>query len=102
MSDSYSVPPIQSPRTEDRILPAVVYGLFLIRTFWTAVVWSIIGGLVIGVGGLLMVILIGFPIFHLGVAILGLATIWFFVRTLVGAIYLVQDQAYPRPRTWLL
>jgi uncharacterized membrane protein len=136
MSDSYSVPPLQSPRTENRVLPAVVYGLFLIgpinglsvlvglvlayanlgaagprvwshyvfliRTFWTTLVWSVIGGMVIVVGGLLMVVLIGFPIFHLGVAILGLASIWFFVRTVVGAIYLAQGQAYPRPRTWLL
>jgi len=24
------------------------------------------------------------------------------VRSLVGAIYLAQDQAYPRPRSWLI
>ncbi|HEX4180483.1 MAG TPA: hypothetical protein VHY32_06800 [Caulobacteraceae bacterium] len=134
MSDPQSAP--SAPRSDDRVIAAVIYGLYLIgpinglsalvgivlahanvgaagpkvwshyvfqiRTFWIAAVWSVIGGAVIVLGGLLMVVLIGFPIFHLGVAILGLATIWFFVRSVVGAIYLAQDRPYPRPRTWLL
>jgi uncharacterized membrane protein len=136
MSDPYSVPASPAAQSEDRVLPAIVYGLFLIgpinglsvlvglilayanmgaagpkvhshyvflvRTFWTTVAWSILGGLVIGVGGLLLVVLIGFPILHLGLAILGLAGVLFFVRTVAGAIYLAQDQAYPRPNSWLI
>ncbi len=76
--------------------------LFQIRTFWTCMVWAILGGLVIVLGGLLMIILIGFPILHLGLAILGLTGLWFFIRSVVGAVYLAQDQAYPRPRSWLI
>ena len=134
MSDPTS--PATTTATEDRVLPAIVYALFLIglsngltvligliiayasmgaagpkvrshyvfqiRTFWTCVVWALIGAAVVGLGGILMLILIGFPILHLGLAILGLAGVWFFIRTVAGAIYLAQDVAYPRPRSWLL
>jgi uncharacterized membrane protein len=134
MSDPSYAPPATT--SEARVLPAIVYGLFLIgpsngltvligliiayasigsagprvrshyifqiRTFWTCVVWALIGAAVVGLGGILMLILIGFPILHLGLAILGLAGIWFFIRTIAGAIYLAQDLAYPRPRSWLL
>jgi uncharacterized membrane protein len=76
--------------------------VFQIRTFWTCVAWMLVGGGVVAIGGVLMVVLIGFPIFHLGLAIIGLSGVWFFVRSAVGAVYLAQDQAYPRPRTWFL
>ena len=134
MSDpSYPAP---AAAAEDRVLPAIVYGLFLIgpsngltvligliiayasmgaagpkvrshyvfqiRTFWTCVVWALIGAAVVGMGGILLIVLIGYPIMYLGTAILGLAGVWFFVRSIVGAVYLAQDVAYPRPRSWLL
>lgn len=133
MSDPYPAP---AAAAEDRVLPAIVYALFLIgpangltvligliiayasmgaagpkvrshyifqiRTFWTCVVWALIGAAVVGLGGVLMLILIGFPILHLGLAILGLSGVWFFVRAVAGAIYLAQDVPYPRPRSWLL
>jgi uncharacterized membrane protein len=76
--------------------------IFQIRTFWITVLWAFLGAGVIAIGGTLLIVLIGFPILHLGLAILGLAGVWFFVRSLVGAIYLAQDQAYPRPRSWLI
>jgi uncharacterized membrane protein len=125
-----------APPTDDRVLPAVIYVLFLlgpfngltvliglilayasvgaagpklwshyvflIRTFWTTVVWALLGGMVVGLGGLLVFIGIGFPIMGLGTMIIGLAGIWFFVRAVVGGVYLMQDQAYPRPRSWWL
>jgi uncharacterized membrane protein len=133
MSDPTSLP---AAKTDDRLMPAIVYALYLIgvcngltvliglilayasigsagpkvwshyvfqiRTFWTCMVWALIGGLVVALGGVLMIILIGFPILHLGLAIIGLSGIWFVVRSVVGAVYLAQDQAYPRPRTWWL
>jgi uncharacterized membrane protein len=134
MSDPSTLP--ATARSEDRVMPAIVYGLyllgpfngltvliglilayasigsagpkvwshyvFLIRTFWTTAVWALLGGMVVAIGGVLIIILIGFPILHLGLAIIGLAGIWFFIRSVVGAVYLAQDQAYPRPRSWLI
>jgi uncharacterized membrane protein len=134
MSDPSGIP--VTTGSEDRVMPAIVYGLFLlgpfngltvliglvlayasldsagpkvwshyvfqIRTFWITVLWAMLGGMVVALGGVLMLILIGFPILHLGLAIIGLAGVWFFVRSLVGAVYLAQDQAYPRPRNWLI
>ena len=145
MSEISGAPPLNTPppgappptaEAEDRVMAAVIYGLYLIgftngltvliglvlayvamgsagprmqshyifqiRTFWTCALWAFIGGIVIAIGGVLLIILIGFPILYLGTAIIGLAGVWFFIRTVAGAVYLAQDQAYPRPRTWLL
>ena len=133
MSDTSSTP---AAVTEDRVMAAIIYGLYLIgpcngltvfiglilayasigaagpkmrshyifqiRSFWTGAVWALLGGMVVALGGLLLIVLIGFPILHLGLAIIGLAGVWFFVRAVVGAVYLAQDQAYPRPRSWLI
>ena len=121
---------------EDRLIPAVVYALYLvgaangltviiglivayasiggagpimhthyrfqIRTFWLAIAWGAVGVGLVLLGGLLMIVLIGFPIFHLGVAILGLGWLWFLVRSIAGGYYLLQGQPYPRPQTWLI
>jgi uncharacterized membrane protein len=135
MSEFSSLPPPAETASEDRVMAAIIYALylvgisngltvliglilayvslgaagpkmrshyiFLIRTFWTCALWACIGGLVIAVGGVLLVVLIGFPILYLGTVIVGLAGLWFFIRSVVGAVYLAQDQAHPRPRTWL-
>jgi len=132
MSETISAP----PPTEDRVMAAIIYGLYLIgltngltvliglilayvsigaagpkmrshymfqiRTFWTCVVWAFLGAMVVALGALLLLVLIGFPIMHLGVAIVGLSGVWFFIRAVAGAVYLAQDQGYPRPRTWLI
>jgi uncharacterized membrane protein len=121
---------------EDRTLPAVVYGLYLIglingltilvglviayanrdragpraeshyifqiRTFWTAIAWWIIGGVIVLWGVPLSFILVGIPLLILGGLIIGAVHIWFAVRCILGALYLARDEAYPRPRTWLL
>jgi uncharacterized membrane protein len=121
---------------EDRTMPAVVYGLyllglvngitillglilayasrgkagprmethhtFLIRTFWLSIGWFVIGAMLIFWGGIFSVILIGLPFFALGWLIVGLVGAWFTLRAVVGVIYLARDEAYPRPRAWLL
>ena len=122
--------------TEDRTLPAIVYGLyllglangitiliglilayaqqgpagprtrthltFLIRTFWLSIGWFVIGALLVLFGGVLSLILVGIPFLVLGLTICGAIGIWFAVRCVVGAIYLAQGDAYPRPRNWLI
>ncbi len=70
---------------------------FLIRTFWIGLVLMIAGGVLFGVGALLAVILIGFPIMGVAWLIMGGAAIWYGVRCVVGLVFLSRGEAYPRP-----
>ena len=121
---------------EDRTMPAVVYGLYLIalatavpvllgvivayacrgnagpaarthfdfqiRTFWMSIALWLLGGLLIVIGFPLSFILIGLPILWAGCGVVGLVTIWYAVRTIVGVVHLANGQPYPRPYSWLL
>jgi uncharacterized membrane protein len=121
---------------ESRVLPAVVYALYLlglmngltvfvgliiayankdgagprmrshyifqIRTFWTAIGWWIIGGALLFWGIPLAFILVGIPLVVLGGLIFAVGHIWFALRCVLGALYLAQGEAYPRPRSWLV
>lgn len=121
---------------EDRTMPAVVYGLYLlglasgftiligvivayarrgdagprmethytfqIRSFWLSIGWFLIGAAMIFWGAIFSVVLVGLPFFALGWLIVGLVGAWFTLRAIVGVIYLARDEAYPRPRAWLL
>lgn len=75
---------------------------FLIRTFWIGIAWAIIGGVLLLFGIPLSFVLIGIPFAILGWAILGLLSVWFLVRCILGAVYLAQGVAHPRPSTWLI
>jgi uncharacterized membrane protein len=120
--------------TEDRTLPAIVYGLYLlgvangvtailglvlalanrgragermrthytfqIRSCWLWLAWMAIGILLIVVGAPLSLVLVGIPLLLLGKAIVGLIELWFVARVVMGAIYLAQNEAYPRPYSW--
>lgn len=132
MSDT---PAVARPH-EDRVLPAVVYGLylfgvlsalitvfigliiayanrstadarmethysFMIRTFWLSIWWIIIGVVMCVVGGVLSLILIGLPVLALGILILSVIGVWFIARCILGLYYLIKDEAYPRPYSWL-
>ena len=122
--------------TEDRVLPAVVYGLyllglvngltilvglvvayinldkagprmrthydFLIRTFWIGLAIFLSLGLLIGISAVLSLVLIGIPFLMLFLFLWGAVGVWFAVRCIVGLVYISQDQAYPRPNTWLI
>lgn len=122
---------------EDRVLPAVVYALyifgamsmlitviiglviayanrttagprmathyeFLIQTFWKTIWWFLIGLAATVVGGILSLVLVGLPILAAGILILCVVAVWFYVRCVVGLVYLAQDEAYPRPQAWLI
>lgn len=122
--------------TEDRVLPAVVYGLYLlglvngltilvglvlayinldkagprmrthyefqIRTFWIGLAIFLSLGLLIGISAVLSLVLIGIPFLMLFVFLWGAVGVWFAIRCLVGLVYVSQDEAYPRPKTWLI
>lgn len=70
---------------------------FLIRTFWIGLLLMVAGGVVFGVGAILSVILIGFPIMGLAWLIWAGATVWYAVRCIVGLVYLSRGEGYPRP-----
>ena len=122
--------------TEDRVLPAVVYGLYLlglvngltilvglvvayinldkagprmrthydfqIRTFWIGLAIFLSLGLLIGISAILSLVLIGIPFLMLFLFLWGAVGVWFAVRCIIGLVYVSQDQAYPRPNTWLI
>jgi uncharacterized membrane protein len=121
---------------EDKVLPAVVYGLYLlgftngltfviglivayvnrdnagpinqshytfaIRTFWLSIAWFLIGALLLAFGIPLTLLLIGIPMMIAGGVIMGAVSIWFIVRCIMGIVYLVRGEAYPRPQAWLI
>lgn len=74
---------------------------FLIRTCWLWLAWMVIGVVLIAVGAPLSLVLVGIPMLAIGWVIVGLVEAWFFVRVILGAIYLARDEAYPRPYSWL-
>jgi uncharacterized membrane protein len=75
---------------------------FAIRTFWLSIWWFIIGLALFLVGLALAVLLIGIPLLIAGGTILGAISVFFVVRSIMGLVYLLQGQAYPRPQTWLI
>ena len=75
---------------------------FAIRTFWLWIWWFLIGLALCLVGLALLVVLIGIPMMVAGAVIMGAVGVWFVVRTIMGLVYLLKDEAYPRPRTWLI
>lgn len=74
---------------------------FLIRTFWLGILFAIaggvVGGVLMGLGALLTIILIGFPIMALAALVWGLTAVWFGVRCILGLVSLSRGDAYPRP-----
>jgi uncharacterized membrane protein len=75
---------------------------FAIRTFWLSIWWFLIGVALILVGLPLSLLLVGIPIFVAGWTIVGAVGIFFAVRTILGLVYLLKGEAYPRPRAWLI
>ncbi len=75
---------------------------FAVRTFWLSIWWFLIGLALFLVGLALAVLLIGIPMLIAGGTIMGAISVFFVVRCVVGLVYLLQGQAYPRPKAWLL
>ncbi|EJL33640.1 putative membrane protein [Caulobacter sp. AP07] len=136
MTDVTQTPSPSERADEDKVLPIVVYALYLlgftngltflvglivayvnrddagpinashytfaIRTFWLSIWWFLGGLALVLVGLVLAVLLIGFPMMIAGGLILSLISVWFVVRTILGLVYLLRGEAYPRPLTWLI
>lgn len=65
-----------------------------IKMWWTAFWWVVGGWILIGLGALLAIVLIGFPIMWLGGLVLLIILIWFTVKALLGLLALLDG----RPR----
>jgi uncharacterized membrane protein len=136
MSDIAHSAPEPSRAEEDKILPIVVYALYLlgftngltflvglivayvyrqdagpinashytfaIRSFWLSIWWFLIGLALFFIGLVLLVLLIGLPLMIAGCTIMGAVGVWFAVRAIVGLVYLLKGEAYPRPLSWLI
>ena len=74
---------------------------FIIRTFWLSIGWFLIGLAVFVLGIPLSIVLIGIPMMAVGCALMGSVIVWSAVRCLLGGYYLLKDEAYPRPQSWL-
>jgi len=74
---------------------------FQIRTFWIAIAWWVIAGILFLWGIPLSFIVIGVPLLVAGGLIVAMTHIWFALRCILGLIYVSRGEAYPRPRAWL-
>jgi uncharacterized membrane protein len=70
---------------------------YLIRTFWVALIWGVIGCGVMLVSIPFAIILIGIPFLWLGGMICLGAWIWAIVRSIVGAVRLADGAPIARP-----
>ncbi len=75
---------------------------FAIRTFWMSIWWFLAGLALFLVGLALAVVLIGIPMLIAGGTIMSLFSVFLVVRTIMGLVYLLKGEAYPRPTTWLV
>lgn len=72
------------------------------RTVWIAAFWLLIGG------GLILAALsmsqggIGASLMLMGWLVCGCVWLWFAARNVLGLLYLLRREAYPRPRSWLI
>ena len=86
----------------DRAGPAMEsHYTFQIRTFWIAIAWWVIAGILFLWGIPLSFIVIGVPLLVAGGLIVAMTHIWFALRCILGLIYVSRGEAYPRPRAWL-
>lgn len=75
---------------------------FAIRTFWLSIGGFLAGLALFLVGMALAVLLIGIPMLIAGGAIMSVISVFFVVRTILGLVYLLKGEAYPRPQAWLV
>ena len=87
----------------DKVNPLIrTHYVFAIRTCWMGLAIALVCCVVLAVSGVLSLIVIGIPFFLAAWGVLSLVSVWFGVRCALGLYYLLQDQPYPRPDTWLI
>jgi uncharacterized membrane protein len=63
-----------------------------IRVWWVAVWWAVAGAVIFGIGMLLTVILIGFPIMWIGGIVAFVGFVWFTVKSLLALLKLLDNR----------
>lgn len=63
-----------------------------IRIWWVAVWWAVAGAVLIGIGLLLTVVLVGFPIMWIGGIIAFIGFVWFTVKSLLALLKLLDNR----------
>ena len=81
---------------------ALSHYLFLARTFWIGLLWSVIGWGLFIVGLPLSFILIGIPLILAAKLVFVLAAVWYGVRCVLGLLAALDDRPYATPRSWLI
>ena len=76
--------------------------IFLINTFWLALIALALAS-VLAIAGVPLMIMggVGLPLFMLAGLLGAGVTVWFAVRCILGMVRAAQGQPYPDPRTWL-
>lgn len=73
-----------------------------IRTVWIAAFWLIVGGGLIYASASLAPGAITAPAMMIGWLVCGSTWLWFAARSIVGSLYLIRNQPFPRPHSWLI
>lgn len=76
--------------------------VFAIRTVWIGLAWGLIALCLFVVGLPLTLVLIGFLFLKAALLIWGLLGFWFVARSAMGLYYAIRQEAYPRPRSWIV
>jgi uncharacterized membrane protein len=76
--------------------------VFLQRTFWKGLLFSVIGWVLLVLGLLLSIILIGIPLLFAAKIVWVLAAVWFGARCVLGLLAALDDRPYGQPRSWLV
>lgn len=73
-----------------------------VRTVWIAAFWLLVGGGLIYAALRLGLGPMGAPAILLGWLVCGSTWLWFAARSIAGLLYLMRNQPYPRPHSWLI
>ncbi len=76
--------------------------VFAVRTIWVGLAWLLIGVGLFVVGLPLTLVLVGLLFLKAAVVIWGVLGLWFLARSVMGLVYAIRDEPYPRPRSWLV
>lgn len=76
--------------------------VFAIRTAWIGLIGWVVVGLLFVLGTPLTLILVGFLVWKLALVLGALIGVWVTVRCVMGLIYAVRSEPYPRPCAWIV
>ena len=76
--------------------------VFLARTFWKGLLFSLIGWILLILGIPLAFVLIGIPLILAAKLVWVLAAVWYGARCVLGLLAALDNRPYGAPRSWLI